>query len=138
MKKILVDINIVLDVLNKRKDHEAAAKIFDLCERKKMRGYVCSHEITTLSYFMGKYKYPKAKIIFIINRLLDIFSVIPITEKILRNALSSSIEDYEDAVIEVSAISEGIDYIVSRDIKDFGKGKIECLSALETVALIEG
>jgi len=87
---------------------------------------------------MGKYKYPKAKVIFIINKLLDIFSVIPITEKILRNALSSSIEDYEDAVIEVSAISEGIDYIVSRDIKDFGKGKIECLSALEAVALIEG
>ena len=27
--------NIILDVLNKRENHESAAKIFDLCERRK-------------------------------------------------------------------------------------------------------
>jgi len=138
MKKILIDINIILDVLNKREDHESAVKIFDLCERRKIKGYICSHEITTLSYFMEKYKYPKRKReIIIITKLLDIFSTIPITEKILRNALNSAIDDYEDAVIEASARTEEVDCIVTRNIKDFKKGDIICCNALEALVFIE-
>jgi len=137
MKKIFIDINIILDVLNKRQEHEAAVKLFDLCERRKIKGYICSHEITTLSYFMEKYKYPKRKRIFIIAKLLDIFSIIPTTKKILRNALNSEIVDYEDAVIEDSARSEGVEFIVSRNIKDFKKGKTECFSALEALTILE-
>ncbi len=137
MKKILLDINILLDVLNKREDHESAAKIFDLCERRKIKGYICSHEITTLSYFMEKYKYPKGKRKLIITKLLDIFSTIPTTEKILRNALNSAIDDYEDAVIEASARSEEVDCIVTRNIKDFKKGVIICCNALEALVFME-
>ncbi len=137
MKKVLIDINIILDVLNKREDHESAAKIFDLCERRKVKGYICSHEITTLSYFMEKYKYPKEKRKLIITKLLDLFSTIPTTEKILRNALNSSIADYEDAVIEASARTEEVDCIVTRNIKDFNKGSIICCNALEALIFIE-
>ena len=136
MKKVLIDINIVLDVLNKRQEHEAAAKIFDLCERRKLKGFVCSHEITTLSYFMEKYKYPKNKRVFIITKLLDLFSIIPTTEKILRNSLNSGIDDYEDAVIEASAQSEEINFIISRNIKDFRKGKVDCFSAKEAMVIL--
>ncbi len=137
MKKILIDINIILDVLNKREDHESAAKIFDLCERRKIKGYICSHEITTLSYFMGKYKYPRRKRELIITKLLDIFSIIPTTEKILKNALNSAIDDYEDAVIEASVRYEEVDCIVTRNIKDFNKGAIVCCNALEVLVFIE-
>ena len=137
MKKILIDINIILDVLNKREEHESAAKLFDLCERRKIKGYVCSHEITTLSYFMEKYKYPKEKRVFIITNLLDLFTIIPTTEKILRNALNSEIRDYEDAVIEESARSEEVEFIVSRNLKDFKDGKTECFSALESLTILE-
>jgi predicted nucleic acid-binding protein len=137
MKKILIDINIVLDLLNKRQEHEAAAKIFDLCERRKLKGFICSHEITTLSYFMEKYKYPKDRRVFIITKLLDIFSTIPATEKILRNALYSGINDYEDAVIEASALSEEVEFIVTRNIKDFKKGEVDCFSAKEALVVLE-
>ncbi len=137
MKKVLIDINIILDVLNKREDHESAARIFDLCERRKIKGYICSHEITTLSYFMEKYKYPEEKRKLIITKLLDIFSTIPITEKILRNALNSSINDYEDAVIEASARAEEVDCIITRNIKDFNKDGIICCNALEALIFIE-
>ena len=49
---------------------------------------------------MEKFKYPIEKSQFIINKLLDVFSIIPATEKILRDSLQSGIDDYEDAVIE--------------------------------------
>ena len=137
MKKVLIDINIILDVLNKRQDHESAAKIFDLCTRGLLNGYLCSHEITTFSYFLEKYKYPKEKSTFIINKLLDVFSIIPATEKILRDSLQSEIKDYEDAVIETSARTEEVECIITRNIKDFKDGKTMCCNALEAITLIE-
>ena len=137
MKKVLLDINIILDLLNKRDDHESAAKIFDLCVLKEIKGYLCSHEITTLSYFMEKFKYPSDKRILIINNLLDVFSIIPSTEKILRDSLLSSISDYEDAVIEVSARNLEIDFIVTRNHKDFKDGIIPCCNAKEALSLID-
>ena len=136
MKKVLVDINILLDFLNKREDHISAAAIIDLCIKKKIKGYVCSHEITILSYFLEKHKYPKAQRIRIINSLLDTFSVISVNEKILRNALSSSIDDYEDAVIVESARSEQVDLIITRDLKDFKQSSYDIATASEALVLI--
>ena len=136
MKKILIDINIILDLLNKREDHEAAASLFDKCTGSLIKGYLCSHEITTLAYFMGKYKYSKEQRNFILNKLFHIFTIIPATKEILKDALYSEIPDFEDAVIEVSAISEEIEYIITRDLKDFKKSRISIYNAREALELI--
>jgi len=136
MKKVLIDLNIVLDMLNMREDHESAVEIIDKCIKRELKGYICSHELTTLSYFMEKHKYNKKKRIYIINKMLDIFSITPSTENILREALYSEISDYEDAVIEISAIKEGIEYIVTRNLKDFKKSKIKVCSAREVIAIL--
>jgi len=136
MKRILIDINIILDLLNKRKDHEAAASLFDKCTGSSIKGYLCSHEITTLAYFMGKYKYSKEQRNFILNKLFNIFNIIPATKEILKDALYSGISDFEDAVIEVSAISIKIDFIVSRDLKDFKKSRISTYNAREALEFL--
>ena len=44
MKKILVDLNIILDFLNKRNFHLEAAQLVDMCVEKKLAGYMCAHE----------------------------------------------------------------------------------------------
>lgn len=137
MKKVLVDINIILDFLNQREDHASAAAIFNLCTKKIIKGYMCSHEITTLSYFLEKHKYPRNKRIFIITKLLDTFSIISSKEKILRNALNSDISDYEDAVIEESARSENIDLIITRNLKDFRNSKCNISNAAEALFLLQ-
>jgi predicted nucleic-acid-binding protein len=137
MKKVLIDINIILDVLNKREDHISAAELIDLCSKKKIRGFLSSHEITTLSYFLEKYNYGNEKRNMIIINLLDIFSIIPTTEKILRESLFSKITDYEDAVIEQSGKSAEVDFIITRNIKDFKGGDIPCCNAKEALAMFE-
>jgi predicted nucleic acid-binding protein len=104
MKKIVIDLNIILDFLNKRNFHQEAAQLINLCVEKKAAGYICAHEVTTLSYFLLKENKDKAKVINTLTALLDIFSVISIDESILRDSLLSPISDYEDAVIEVSSI----------------------------------
>ena len=125
MKKILIDLNIILDFLNKRNFHEEAANIINMCVEKKLFGFIAAHEITTLSYFLLKEKKDKNKAADIISALLDIFNIIPIDEKILREALFSPVKDYEDAVIEVSSVKNSIDYIISRNLGDFKSARVQ-------------
>lgn len=124
MKKILIDLNIILDFLNKRNFHQEAAQLINMCVENKLSGYICAHEVTTLSYFLLKEQKDKTKVINTITALLDIFHVIPIDESILRDSLISPITDYEDAVIEVSSMKANIDYIISRNISDFKSSRI--------------
>ena len=125
MKKVLIDLNIILDFLNKRNFHEEAANIINMCVEKKLFGFIAAHEITTLSYFLLKEKKNKNKAADIISALLDMFNIIPIDEKILREALFSPVKDYEDAVIEVSSVKNSIDYLISRNLGDFKSARIQ-------------
>jgi predicted nucleic acid-binding protein len=137
MKKVLIDSNVILDVLNKRKDHKSAARIFDMCDKRIIKGFICAHEVINLANALKKLKYTKAKRNFIITRLLDIFSTISANEKILSEALTSAISDYETALIAASAQSKDIDFIITRNIKAFKKGAVTCASATEALAILE-
>lgn len=137
MKKVLIDLNIILDMLNKRMDHESALAIFDFCVKKRIKGYISSHEITTLSYFLEKQKYDVMKRNKIITNLLNNLSVLTAHEKILRKALVSEINDYEDAVIDELALNEEVDYIITRDLKDFKNSKNSIYNAREALEIIE-
>ena len=124
MKKVLIDLNIILDFLNKRNFHQEAARLINMCAENVLTGYICAHEVTTLSYFLFKEQKDKNKVVTTISTLFDIFQIIPIDETILKASLLSPITDYEDAVIEVSAIRFNIDYILSRNISDFKLSRI--------------
>ena len=134
MKKILIDLNVIIDMTNKRDDHAAAVTVFNRCVRKRDRGYVCAHEITTLAYFLGKDQ-SLLKIRPVITRsLLKTLSTIPVTESILLDALDSPIPD---AVVEASAVKEQIDFIISRDLRDFEQSRIPVLTAADYLAGID-
>jgi predicted nucleic acid-binding protein len=120
-----------------RMDHESALAIFDFCVKKRIKGYICSHEITTLSYFLEKQKYDVLKRNKIINNLLDHLSVLVAHENILRKALVSEIKDYEDAVIDELALHGEIDYIITRDLKDFKSSRNTICNAREALDRIE-
>ena len=81
-----------------------------------------------IPYFLTKETKDRHKVNWAINSILDVFHVIPITEKILRIAIKSEITDYEDAVIESSGLEKEIDFIITRDKNDFKKSKIPSLT----------
>lgn len=131
MKKITIDLNILLDFLNKRNKHKQAAQIIELCTENKIQGYLCAHEVTTLAYFLMKNYNDSQKVKFVLNEFLDMFKLIPITETILRRSLNSEINDFEDAVIDVSSYENEIDYIITRNLDDFKKGNVKSISPTE-------
>lgn len=132
----MFELNIIIDFLNKIHDHKAALAVYDACVKKELAGYVSSHEITTLSYFLEKEKYDRKKRNKIISNLLDNLCVLTANEEILRKSLTSEVEDYEDAVIDELALHEGIDYIITRNLKDFKKSKNTIYTAREMMDVL--
>ena len=128
MRKIVVDLNVLLDFFGRRSGHEEAAGVYDLCVRRKLKGFLCAHEITTLAYFLFKDLKDNSKVRTILTDVFDVFTTIPATESVLRDALDSSIADYEDAVIEVSALKHKVDCIVTGNLSDFRKGRVPPLT----------
>ena len=50
--------------------------------------------------------------------------VAPVTDDVVRQALTSRINDFEDAVCHAAALESDLSMIVTRNIADFSKGKV--------------
>ncbi|GHV41893.1 twitching motility protein PilT [Spirochaetia bacterium] len=135
MKKVLIDINIILDFLAQREFHEIAAEIMTQCFRGELAGHIGAFEVTTLSYFLERIYKDDGTVRNILSTVLDTCSIIPTDEKILRDSLLSPIGDYEDAVIESSALQLGLDYIITRNTADFKQSRIPALPPEEFLLL---
>lgn len=118
-KKILVDLNIILDVFLERDGFEASRDVLLLGEQHKLTLFAAAHSITTLAYLLEHAKVPQSTIRQHIAWVLDTCKVIPATEQMLRSALESKMQDYEDAVIDQSAVNCGAGVIITRNTKDF-------------------
>jgi predicted nucleic acid-binding protein len=136
MKIVVIDVNIFMDFLFKREGHEKVAEIFKQCIKGNIKGYSCAHEITTLNYFLNKPNKDKVKIKKTISGIMRQFKVIAINEEILTKALSSEIDDFEDAVIEISSKENGAEYILTRNTKDFKKSIIEPITPEELLVIL--
>jgi predicted nucleic acid-binding protein len=137
MKKIVIDINIFMDFLFKREGHEKVAEIFKQCIKGTVEGFSCAHEIATLNYFLNKTNKNKVKIRKTISGIMKRFKVIAIDEEILTKALSSEIDDFEDAIIEISSKDIGAEYILTRDTKDFKKSIVKPITPDELLILLK-
>ena len=136
MKKVTIDLNIILDFMNKREYHLESAQIIQLCADSQIEGFVCAHEITTLSYFLEKRIKEHSEVSNIIRKFLKIFKVISIDKDILEKALDSQITDFEDAVIEQSSIINNIDFIITGNLTDFVNSEIEAISSVEFLKIL--
>ena len=131
--KILIDTNVILDHFLERKPFShAATLIFAATEQGKLETYIGATTVTTVHYLVTKYLGKKDGT-SVIERLLRLFEIAPITRTILASALMLKFGDFEDAVLYEAAIHSGVQFIVTRDRKGFEKATISVYSAVEFV-----
>jgi predicted nucleic acid-binding protein len=129
MKKVFIDTNILVDLIADRKPFSKfAIEIFSKAEENKIKIFTSSHSIATTHYLLKKYIDEK-NLREIITNLLDFLTVIPVDIDILKKGLRSKNKDFEDAIqIQCASSVEKIDYIVTRNTKDFKESEIIVLS----------
>lgn len=129
MMKVFLDTNIIVDLIAERKPFSKhAIEIFQSAEKKKIQLFTSTHSIATTHYLLKKYLEEKQLRNILLN-LLDFLEVIPVDLDALKKGLRSKHKDFEDAVQIVCASSiADIDFIVTRNTKDFKTSEIEVLT----------
>lgn len=136
MIKVLLDINVVLDVLASREPFaDEAEAVLRLVEGRKIEGLVAAHSITTLQFLLAKHM-GKAKARRVLTDLLHLVRVVSVDEDRVRHALALNWTDFEDALQAASAEAAEADYLVTRDKKGFKKAPVKVVTPAELVALI--
>lgn len=122
---IFVDTDVILDFLGNRKPFsKSALRLFVLAEQKKITLYTSSNSITTAYYLLCKAT-TETQARDLISGLMDIIHIIPVSSKILSQAIKSNFNDFEDAVQHYAALTiDEIKLIITRNIKDYSKSKI--------------
>ena len=134
MRKVLCDINVILDILLLREPFQRpAAVLFGALERGEARGYLCAVSFPTLHYLLAKHVGPTVAVQSL-NKLRTVFRVAPVDEKVVDLALASTIRDFEDAVQYYSAIRAGADALITRNKKDYSVRGIPVLTPEEFLA----
>lgn len=131
---ILVDINVILEVLQKREPFfETSAQILALIETGKVKGFVASHSITTLFYLIKKDRStPEARAI--VTNLLQFIKIAAVDQNTIEQALNLDYTDFEDAVQMITALQCKADYLITRNIKDFRPPLLSVLQPVDFLA----
>lgn len=135
MDKLLVDTNIVIDLLTRRKEfYQPASILFTLSDNKKIILAISSLTFANTFYLITKeLNAQKAKEILRNFKLL--VTVLPMDDKIIDLSLNSNFKDFEDAIQYYTAVENKLDIIITRNLKDFKLSKIPVMTATDYLAM---
>ena len=132
--KLLVDGNILLDVLQNREPHViASALVWKLCETGRAKGFVSALTFANLVYVLRRELDPE-KTEEVLKKLSLIFSFAELSGADLLKAAGLHWNDYEDALQAVTAERLRVDFIITRNVKDFKQSKVLALTPAELLA----
>jgi predicted nucleic acid-binding protein len=134
MKRLLVDLNVILDVLLDRRPHvNASAAVWTAIELGRAQGLLAAHAVTTLHYLIRK-ELGTAQAVHLVSEVLRVFDVAADDEPVIREALALEFTDFEDGVTAAAARVAGCEAIVTRDPRGFRRSPIKTLTT-EAAAL---
>ncbi len=131
-KNIFIDSDIILDVLLEREDFfERSAQILDLSQNRKCKLFTSVLSIANISYILRKELKSNTKVAEYIRDILDIVKALPVTEEIILKSMDTHFNDFEDSIQFVTAKSNGIDILITRNKKDYKKADIQIFTPAE-------
>jgi predicted nucleic acid-binding protein len=127
MKKLLLDINVVLDILLDRKPHAAVSgAVWAKIEKGEANGFLPAHSVTTIHYLIERDRGAQVAR-QALEGIVQVLEIAPVDGAVIRSALTLSWPDFEDAVCAAAAQARGCDAIVSRDPTGFPDSPVPVL-----------
>ena len=130
-QRVFVDTNIVLDLLLMRKSfYKSASRLFALADEQKLVICISALTFTTVHYIISK-QLGSRKTQNVLSQFKTLVTLLPVDNQIIDMALANDndIKDFEDAVQYYCALSNGIDILITRDIKDYLEANISIMTA---------
>ena len=135
--RALIDTCVIIDVLQNREPFaKEAQQIFFAVANKYVTGYISAKSVLDIYYLTHRLTHSDKETRKILKTLLGLFDILDTTQLDCRQALSSDVSDYEDAVMCETAKRCDIDCIVTRNQKDYEKSEITVCSPIDFLELI--
>ncbi len=137
MNKLLIDTNVIIDLLAKRKDfYIDSLKLFSLADRKEIELIVSTLSIANSYYILNDVmKLKNARTI--IRKFKVLVNPYSLNDKIIELALNDeNFKDFEDGIQYYTALESDCKVIVTRNIKDFKKSSLPILRPNEYLSKV--
>ena len=138
MKNIFLDTNVVIDFLADRKPFSLdAAKLFNLSVLGKVKIYISAVSYNNI-YYILRQSLSNSETIKLLDELSEMAEIADVTKSVIKKSLKTDFKDFEDAIQYYCALSlNKIDFIVTRDTKDFKKSSLSIMTAAEAVGYLD-
>jgi hypothetical protein len=133
---VLVDLNVILDVLQRRESfYPTSARVLACAETGLVEGWAAAHSLTTLFYLLARYgSAEQARVI--LGELLSFLSVATVDQAVIEQALTLPYRDFGDAVQMMAAVQAGAQYLVTRNVRGYRAGPLPVLQPAELLTLV--
>ncbi|MFA6937272.1 MAG: PIN domain-containing protein [Treponema sp.] len=136
--KAVIDTNIIIDAFaNREPFYIEAQKVLLKAALGDFEACITSNTVTDIFYILHKSFHNATKVKSILENLFSSVSIISIDETDCKNALSSKVTDYEDAILCESSVRNKVDYIITRNISDFKNSQTRSILPSNFLKLIK-
>jgi len=134
--KILIDTNIAIDVLLRQHPFFATGvKVFGL-SKLGIALFLSASTITDIYYIISRTLKSKKIAMSLLKNLLATVDIAAVTGNEIRQAISLDWGDFEDAVQYAAGEALAVDYIVTRNKRDFASAVLPVVTPDELLALL--
>ena len=138
MNNIFLDTNVIIDFLGDRRPFSLlAAKIFNYSLQGKVKVFISAVSYNNI-YYILRQSLTNRETIKLLDELCEMTEIADVTKAIIKKSLKTDFKDFEDAIQYNCALSiNKIDFIVTRDTKDFKNSVLPVLTPEEALSSLE-
>lgn len=134
---MLIDTNVIIDALTSRKPwSESAEQIFIMTANHMMDMYITASSATDIYYLVRKYLHSADQAKQVMEKLYSLIGILTVSGAECIDALASAVSDYEDAVVERVSVKADMDFIITRNVKDYQQGMVKAISPDDFIVLM--
>lgn len=135
--RVLLDTDVILDVISARVPFTLeASELLDLNEKGAFEAYISALTPLNVFYIARKAK-SSTNLRESIKELLQAVKVCPLNDAVLNAAFALPFSDYEDAVQHCCATAEGLEAIVTRNVRDYKNSTLPVFTPAEFLSHIK-
>ena len=125
--RVLIDTNILIDFLLKRDPYYKNAKeVLMVCTHENVKGFIAMHTVSNLWYILRNETHENRRkcLRIICTALIVCFT----NHNEVYNAIkNTNMKDLEDCMQDSCAYVNKLDYIITRNIKDFKNSRVKVI-----------
>ncbi len=132
--RVFIDTNVFLDLLFRREGFLAdSLRVFDLAVDGKLEILISDLSIANIKYITRK-DYSVERFYEVMAVFRPVFTIVPVGEEAVDEAFALKARDFEDALQYFSAAHAMADFLLTRNIKDYGFATMKVITPSDFLA----